>query len=136
MEMLAADIVPETALQVLIGLGLKSANNWSLRAAGRRTTLLLVWDAEDTKDKGRLEYRRGRGKKQPRRENRPMADTPSPLTFNSCRGKPGGSNREPICTRDNITSSTREDRITIQPNPGSFLQGNGGSGHVSYIIRS
>ncbi|KAL3868412.1 hypothetical protein ACJMK2_041220 [Sinanodonta woodiana] len=78
MDMLAADIVPETALQALIGLGLKSANNWSLRAAGRRTTLLLVWDAEDTKDKGRLDYRRGRGKKQPRRENRPKADTPSP----------------------------------------------------------
>ncbi|KAL3871940.1 hypothetical protein ACJMK2_039912 [Sinanodonta woodiana] len=78
MDTLAVDIVPETALQALIGLGLKGANNWSLRAAGRRTTLLLVWDAEDTKDKGRLEYRRGRGKKQPRREKRPRAGTPSP----------------------------------------------------------
>ncbi|KAL3889920.1 hypothetical protein ACJMK2_002237 [Sinanodonta woodiana] len=78
MEMLATDIVPETALQALIGLGLKGANNWSLRAAGRRTTLLLVWDAEDNKEKGRLEYRRGRGKKQPRREKRPRADTPPP----------------------------------------------------------
>ncbi|KAL3877157.1 hypothetical protein ACJMK2_034905 [Sinanodonta woodiana] len=78
MEMLAADIVPETALQALIGLGLKSANNWSLRAAGSRTTLLLVWDAEENKEKGRLEYRRGRRKKQPRRENQPRAVTPSP----------------------------------------------------------
>ncbi|KAL3848606.1 hypothetical protein ACJMK2_019455 [Sinanodonta woodiana] len=78
MELLATEIVPETALQALMGLGLKGANNWSLRAAGRRTTLLLVWDAEENEEKGRLSYRRGRGKKQPRREKRPVADTPSP----------------------------------------------------------
>ncbi|KAL3853593.1 hypothetical protein ACJMK2_017127 [Sinanodonta woodiana] len=106
MELLATEIVPETALQALIGLGLKGANNWSLRAAGRRTTLLLVWDAEENEEKGRLSYRRGRGKKQPRREKRPVADTPSPPTSNSCRGKPGGSHRGTVCTRDYITSST------------------------------
>ncbi|KAL3853342.1 hypothetical protein ACJMK2_016890 [Sinanodonta woodiana] len=97
MELLATEIVPETALQALIGLGLKGANNWSLRAAGRRTTLLLVWDAEENEEKGRLSYRRGRGKKQPRREKRPVAETPSP---------PPATRVEPVCTRDYITSST------------------------------
>ncbi|KAL3866621.1 hypothetical protein ACJMK2_043905 [Sinanodonta woodiana] len=71
-DALATDIVPELALKALLGLGLKSANNWSLRAAGRRTTLLLVWDKEDKQeDRGNLEFRRSRGRRRPKRGNQP-----------------------------------------------------------------
>ena len=61
--MLAADIFPAQALSAIFGLGLKEASNWSLRAAGRRTTLLLVWDKEENnEDRGALKYKRTRGK--------------------------------------------------------------------------
>ena len=75
MSRLATDFVPIPALRAICGLGLTLASNWSLRAAGRRTTLLLVWENE-TFNEGVLRYRRNSGK--PRRENRPMADTSSP----------------------------------------------------------
>ncbi|KAL3863933.1 hypothetical protein ACJMK2_005654 [Sinanodonta woodiana] len=63
-DTLATDIVPEQALNALCGLGLRNANNWSLRATGRRTTLLLVWDKEDKQeDRGNLEFKRSRGRR-------------------------------------------------------------------------
>ncbi|KAL3876164.1 hypothetical protein ACJMK2_034036 [Sinanodonta woodiana] len=67
METLAADFFPEPALKALMGLGLQGASNWSLRAAGRRTTLLLVWNNKK-EEKGNLKFRRGRGRRQSRRE--------------------------------------------------------------------
>ncbi|KAL3886975.1 hypothetical protein ACJMK2_026931 [Sinanodonta woodiana] len=66
------EIVPEPALKALFGLGLKSATNWSLRAAEKRTTLLLVWDQDDKQEnRGNLKFRRGRGKRRPKRGNQP-----------------------------------------------------------------
>ncbi|KAL3885778.1 hypothetical protein ACJMK2_025817 [Sinanodonta woodiana] len=79
LDTLVADIVPAPALSALFGRGLKEATNWSFRAAGKRTTLLLVWDKEDNKeDKGTLTYRRGRGRKQRRRETGPRCPHPHP----------------------------------------------------------
>ncbi|KAL3879720.1 hypothetical protein ACJMK2_032006 [Sinanodonta woodiana] len=80
METLAADFFPEPALKALMGLGLQGASNWSLRAAGRRTTLLLVWDNEK-EEKGNLKFRRGRGRRQSRRENQPT-ESPHPTHYN------------------------------------------------------
>ncbi|KAL3890565.1 hypothetical protein ACJMK2_002847 [Sinanodonta woodiana] len=78
-DALATDIVPEPALKALLGLGLRNANNWSLRAAGKRTTLLLVWDQEDKhEDRGNLEFRRSRGRRRPKLGNqRAAAPTPT-----------------------------------------------------------
>ena len=69
---LAADVIPEPALQAIFGLRLKEASNWSLRAAGRRTTLLLVWDKEDFN--GVPQYRGKRG--QPWRKTQRGTPTP------------------------------------------------------------
>ncbi|KAL3860883.1 hypothetical protein ACJMK2_006979 [Sinanodonta woodiana] len=78
---LAADIVPEPALKALCGLGLRNANNWSLRATGRRTTLLLVWDKEEKQEnRGNLEFKRIRGRRrQPQRDNQRAAAPPPTL---------------------------------------------------------
>ena len=76
---LAVEVIPAQALSAIFGVGLKEATNWSLRAANKRTTLLLVWDDEDKEEnKGVPKYRGNRGGKRRRRETEPRRDTPPP----------------------------------------------------------
>ncbi|KAL3862472.1 hypothetical protein ACJMK2_008436 [Sinanodonta woodiana] len=72
---LAAEVIPACALRAIFGVGLKEATNWSLRAANKRTTLLLVWDEEIS---GIPMYRENRGKKRRKRETEPRHSTPPP----------------------------------------------------------
>ena len=74
----AMDIVPAHVLEALMGIGLKLAYNWSLRASQRRTTLLLVWDQEDIQE-GNLKCMGTRRKRVRRpRETPPDHSTPPP----------------------------------------------------------
>ncbi|KAL3846994.1 hypothetical protein ACJMK2_017934 [Sinanodonta woodiana] len=66
---LAVEVIPAWALRAIFGVGLKEATNWSLRAASKRTTLLLVWDEEDKNEiPVSPKYRGNRGRKRWKRE--------------------------------------------------------------------
>ncbi|KAL3867093.1 hypothetical protein ACJMK2_044324 [Sinanodonta woodiana] len=111
---LAVEVIPACALRAIFGLGLKEATNWSLRAANKRTTLLLVWDKDDKKEKSGIpKYRGNRGRKR-RRETGPR-DTPPPhlTTSSSGRASTSGTSKEPNCTWDYFTCSSGIDRTFI-----------------------
>ncbi|KAL3864211.1 hypothetical protein ACJMK2_005946 [Sinanodonta woodiana] len=74
---LAVEVIPACALRAIFGVGLKEGTNWSLRAAKKRTTLLLVWDEDDKKEKSGIPiYRENRGRKR-RRETGPRDTQPT-----------------------------------------------------------
>ncbi|KAL3864423.1 hypothetical protein ACJMK2_006107 [Sinanodonta woodiana] len=74
---LAVEVIPARALRAIFGVGLKEATNWSLSAATKRTTLLLVWDKEDKEEiPGNSKYRGNRGRKRRKRETEPRHSTP------------------------------------------------------------
>ena len=76
---LAVVVIPACVLRAIFDLGLKEATNWSLRAANKRTTLLLVWDEDDKKEiPGIPKYRGNRGGKRRKRETEPRHSTPPP----------------------------------------------------------
>ncbi|KAL3846988.1 hypothetical protein ACJMK2_017928 [Sinanodonta woodiana] len=130
LDTLAADIVPAPALSALFGLGLKEATNWSLRAAGRRTTLLLVWDKEDNnEEKGTLKYRRGRGRKQRRRETGPRCTphTPQPEVHE----EPAPVEPKRIQTVHGVTLEALHEQNTVKPATERFRSGDSGCGHVT-----
>ncbi|KAL3856995.1 hypothetical protein ACJMK2_011699 [Sinanodonta woodiana] len=76
---LAVEVIPVCALRAIFGIGLKEATNWSIRAANKRTTLLLVWDQEEKKGTtGIPKYRGNRRMKQRKRETDPGNRNPPP----------------------------------------------------------
>ena len=73
---LATEIIPAQALRAIFGVGLLEADSWSLRAAEKRTTLLLVWDKEEQKN-GDFMYKKKKGRKRRQKETKPVDAHPT-----------------------------------------------------------